>query len=116
MADNITSMPDVDNTKEKTYHRILHSFKPEVIVPIAAITNNVDFIINGRDCQRLIKTSDDVECLVESFNVVHMCQLDDDIKRLYGMEPWLYIKRWFKVAPQMYSMEFIKIKLKKYEK
>lgn len=116
MADNITNMPDFDSTKERTYHRILHSFKPEIIVPVAAITNNIDFIVNGRDFSRIVKTSDEVECVVDEFAIVHMCQLEDDIKRLYGMEPWPYIMRWFKVAPQMYSMEFVKIKLKKYEK
>lgn len=116
MIDNMTNIPDIDNVKEKTYHRILHSFKPEIIVPVAAITNNVDFIINDRNYCRMVKTSDNIECVVEEFSMVHMCQLEEDIKKLYGMEPWAYVMRWFKVVPNMYSMEFCKVKLKKYEK
>lgn len=116
MADSAIKKTDVNTEKEKTYHRILHSFKQEIIVPIAAITNNVDFVINDKSCVRMVKTSDNVECVVERFEEVHMCLLEQDIKRLYGMEPWPYIMRWYKVAPNMTTMDFFKIKLKKYEK
>jgi hypothetical protein len=64
----------------------------------------------------MVKTSDNIECVVESFEEAHMCTLDADIKRLYGMDPWPYIQRWYKVAPHMHSMDFLKIKLKQYEK
>jgi hypothetical protein len=114
MAENIT--PDTNTDKEKTYHRILHSFKPEIIVPIAAITNNIDFVTAGKDCVRMVKTTDDVECVVESYEEIHMCSLEADIKRLYGMEPWPYVMRWYKVAPHMNTMDFFKLKLKKYER
>lgn len=107
---------DINEEKEKTYHRILHSFKPEIIVPIAAITNNVDFALGGKERVRMVKTSDNIECIVESFEEKHMCDLAGDITRLYGMEPWSYIQRWYKVAPHMHSMDFFKIKLKPYEK
>lgn len=116
MSVDVNNLHDANTVKEKTYHRVLHSFKEEIIVPIAAITNNVDFVIGGKDCVRMMKTSDNVECVVDSFEEMHMCKLEDDIKRLYGMDPWPYVMRWYKVAPHMHSMEFYKIKLKKYEK
>ena len=116
MANITDNVVDRDMNKEKTYHRVLHSFKEELIVPIAAITNNVDFLFNGKECIRIVKTSDGTECFVEHFEEVHMCELEADIKRLYGMEPWPYIMRWHKVQPNMHSMDFIKMKIKRYDK
>lgn len=116
MSDIKINVTDVNEEKEKTYHRILHSFKPEIIVPIAAITNNVDFVIGSKECVRMVKTSDNVECIVEAYEEKHMCELEADIKRLYNMDPWPYIQRWYKVAPHMHTMDFFKIKLKKNEK
>ena len=105
---------EVNNDREITYHRINHSFKNEIIVPIVAISNNIDFLLCK--CEKRVLTSDNVECTVESHEEVHMCKLGDDVKRLYDMEMWPYIMRWYNVDPNMSSMEFVKIKLKKYEK
>lgn len=115
MTENNISPKDVNKDKEVTYHRIHHSFKSEMLVPVAAITNNIDFLINDRTATRMVKTSDNIECIVDSFEEMHICSLEEDIKRLYGMEPWSYVMRWYKVLPSMCSMEFVKIKLKKYE-
>lgn len=115
MTENSISPKDVNKDKEVTYHRVQHSFKEEIIVPISAITNNIDFLLNDEKAIRKVKTSDNVECVVESFEERHMCTIEDDIKRLYGMEPWAYIMRWYKVMPFMHSMDFIRIKLKKNE-
>lgn len=107
---------DVNSDKEVTYHRINHSFKTEILVPVAAISNNIDFLVNDKSVVRMVKTSDNIECVVESFEEVHICTLEADIKRLYGMEPWPYIMRWYKVAPSMHSMDFVRVKINKYEK
>lgn len=105
---------EVNAEREVTYHRVRHSFKPEIIVPIAAITNNIDFLLCK--CEKRILTTDGVECVAELHEEIHMCKLEDDVKRLYGMEMWPFVLRWYKVEPNMSSMEFVKIKLKKYEK
>jgi hypothetical protein len=116
MTENNISPVDANRDKEVTYHRINHSFKSEIIVPVAAISNNIDFLVNDKNATRMVKTSDNVECVVDGFEEAHICTLENDIKKMYGMEPWSYIMRWFKVVPSMYSMEFLKIRLKKYEK
>lgn len=105
---------EVNAEREVTYHRVRHSFKSEIIVPIAAITNNIDFLLCK--CEKRVKTTDNIECVVESHEEIHMCKLADDVKRLYGMDMWAFIMRWYGVEPNMSSMEFVKIKLKKYEK
>lgn len=116
MTENNISPIDVNRDKEVTYHRINHSFRPEILVPVAAISNNIDFLVNDKNATRMVKTSDNVECVVESFEEVHICTLEKDIKELYGMEPWPYIMRWYKVAPAMHSMDFVRVKINKYEK
>lgn len=103
-----------NDVRERTYHRLRHSFKTEVIVPIAAITNNVDFVLY--DCEKMMLTTDNIECVVEFYELTHMCKLESDVKRLYGMDMWPFIMRWYGVSPNMSSMEFVKLKLKKYEK
>jgi hypothetical protein len=105
---------DANRDKDRSYHKVRHSFREEIIVPIAAVTNNVEFLLNNESCVRMVKTTDNIECCVESYSVVHMCQLSDDIKRLYNMDPWPWIMRWYGVEPNMHSMEFVKLKLKKY--
>ena len=116
MTENNIGPIDVNKDKEVTYHRINHSFKTEILVPVAAISNNIDFLMNDKNAIRMVKTSDNIECVVESFEEVHICTLETDIKRLYGMEPWPYVMRWYKVVPLMHSMDFVRVKLKKYEK
>ena len=115
MTENSVSPIDLNRDKEVTYHRINHSFKTEILVPVSAITNNIDFLINDKNATRMVKTSDNVECVVDSFEEVHICTLENDIKKLYGMEPWPYIMRWYKVVPTMHSMDFVRIKLKRNE-
>lgn len=105
---------DINTEKEVTYHRVRHSFKPEIIVPIAAITNNIDFLLCKGE--KRIMTTDSVECTVESHEEIHMCKLATDVKRLYNMDMWPFIMRWYGVEPDMHSMEFVRMKLKKYEK
>ena len=105
---------EVNIEKEVTYHRVRHSFKPEIIVPIAAITNNIDFLLCKGE--KRVMTTDGVECTVESHDEIHMCKLEEHVKRLYNMDMWPFITRWYAVEPNMSSMEFVKMKLKKYEK
>lgn len=116
MTESNFSLIDINRDKEVTYHRINHSFRQEILVPVAAISNNIDFLVNDKNATRMVKTSDNVECVVESFEEAHICTLENEIKELYGMEPWPYVMRWYKVAPMMHSMDFVRVKLKKNEK
>lgn len=101
---------EADMNKSDTYHNLRHKFRNEIIVPIAAISNNIEFLLY--DAVKHVRTSDDVECVVETWEEKHICDLEEDVKEIYGVEAWAFMKTWHKFEPCMTSMQFIKMKLK----
>lgn len=96
--------------KTNYQYAIQHSFKKEVIIPIEALYHNFDFFfIDNND--KYVRTSDGYTCKVMKWEEVHICDLENDIKRLYGLNMWDYIKRWYNACPQMNSMYFLKLEL-----
>ena len=91
------------------YCRINHSYKPEIIVPLSAVENNIALLIYENVSQAIM--GDGTTCTIESVEEVHICDLDKDIQRLYNTTPWLFITKWHSIYPKMYSMFFLKIKL-----
>lgn len=94
-------------------YAIQHSFKKEVIIPIAALYNNFDFFYNNKEEFKLVKTSDGYTCVVKKHDLVHICNLEDKIKQLYNLNIWDYIKKWHNACPQMDSMYFLVMRLEK---
>lgn len=90
-----------------------HRFREEMILPYVGITPNISFLMSCGE--RWVTTSDRIHCKVIEFHEKHICQLEDDIRRLYGIEPYEFIKRWYRVCNYMDSMRFVHIKLKKQE-
>lgn len=95
-----------------TYHNIKHRYREEVIVPVSALSNNINFIL-GKQNEKRVLTADNVKCKVKKYKFVHICELENEIKRLYNKEAWEFIKMWYKVMPNIYSMEFLTLKLEK---
>lgn len=95
-------------------YAIQHSYKSEVIIPIAALYHNLEFLCNKEE-EKIVKTSDGFTCKVKRYDLIHICKLEQDIKRLYNMNTWDYIMRWYSVMPFIDSMYFIKMDLEKYE-
>lgn len=92
---------------------IAHRFKDEIIIPFCALTNNIDFCIE-KDAEKVCLTADNVRCVAESFDEKHICELEADVKRIYGIQnTWDFIKRWYALDKHMDSMYFLKISLKK---
>ena len=91
-------------------YAIQHTFKKEVIIPIAALYHNLEFLCN-KDEEKILKTSDGYTCRVKRYELIHICRLEQDIQRLYNMDTWSYVKRWYSAIPYMDSMNFIKIDL-----
>ena len=91
-------------------YAIQHTFKKEVIIPIAALYHNLEFLYN-KDEEKILKTSDGYTCRVKRYELIHICRLEQDIKRLYNIDTWSYVKRWYSVIPYIDSMNFIKMDL-----
>ena len=88
-----------------------HRFREEMILPYVGITPNIAFVMACGE--RWVTTSDGVHCKVIEFEEKHICELEDKIRSIYGIEPYQFIKRWYAACKFMDSMTFIYIKLKK---
>ena len=104
---------ETDVNKSDTYHYVKHRFREEMIVPIAAISNNIDFLIY--DATKHVKTSDDVNCVVVEWSEKHICDIENLVLEKYERNAWDFIKTWHKHEPCMSSMNFIVMKVKKCE-
>jgi hypothetical protein len=106
---SITQM-NVDSNMP-TLHAITHSFKEELIIPYIGIEKNVLFFL-GKG-QKQVVTADGILANVKSIKEKHICDLEDDITRIYGISPWEFIKRWHGANIGADSMIFAKLKLEK---
>lgn len=104
----------VDVHKETTSHDVKHKYREEMILPIISISNAYDFFIFN-ESSKIVTTADGIKCVVSDWSEENVCDLEEDIKRLYDMDAWSFIKIWRNTFPQMTSMQFVKMKLKKYE-
>lgn len=100
------------DTHQDTYHNINHKFRSEVIIPCAAITNNVEFFLCKGTKYAIM--GDGTKCVIQAYEEAHICELEEDIKRIYKIPAWDFIKRWHKAYPEMYSILFLKLKLTEY--
>lgn len=98
---------------ETSYHKVRHKYRDEIIVPYIAVQNNIDFMLNKGD--RYLLTADGAKAKVVECKEVHVCDLKDDITRLYGMSAWDYICRWHTTEKNMDSLHLLHIKLRKEE-
>lgn len=92
-------------------YSLKHRYRPEVIVPYVAISNNSIFFID-KDKKEVI-TADGVRCEVESVEYKHVFELEETIQKDYGIDVLSFLKRWYAMDKQMQSMEMIVLKLKK---
>lgn len=104
----------LDVSVVETCHDIKHKYKDEVIIPIVAMNNAYDFFIFSESAKRVV-TADGVKCNVVEWGEYNICDIEDEITRLYNMDAWSFMKVWRNSFPQMTSMQFIKMKLEKYE-
>jgi hypothetical protein len=94
-----------------TLHAITHSFKEELIVPYIGIEKNIEFFL-GKGKKQVV-SADGILANVISIEEKHICDLEDDITRIYGISPWEFIKRWHGANIGADSMIFAKLKLEK---
>ena len=62
---------------------------------------------------KIMITADNVECNVVSWKQTHICDLEDNIKELYKLDAWSFLKRWRKNDEHTSDMYFIELELQK---
>jgi hypothetical protein len=93
--------------------RVNHKYREEIVVPLVAISNNICFLLE-RDKERIVITADDVKCNVVDYKEVHIAcdEFESLIKRLYNLDAYTFIKKWYSKKREMDSMFFVYIKMK----
>lgn len=109
LGGEIVSM-SIDNNRA-TEHRVNNKFKEVMILPFAGITNNVDLIMSKGE--HYVTTSDNIRCKIANWTEKHICDLEEDIQNLYGIDAWRFINRWYSYHPSMDSMHFLVLNLTK---
>lgn len=93
---------------------IPHAFKPKIFVPWAAIPGNIAFM---SDKGSTVTTSDGFVCAVKKWKEVHILSQDavNAVSDLYRAQVMPFLRQWFARIPQMDTMWFVMIELKKLE-
>lgn len=99
------------DSNEPTYHHVRHRYKDEIIVPYVAVERNASFFTNKGE--RHIIFTDGAKGKVITSKEVHVGEAEEDIKRIYGIDAWTFIRRWYLADKGMDSMHFIYIKIER---
>jgi hypothetical protein len=101
--------------KEPIFYKVNHRYRDEIIVPIAAIHNFINFITTPLRDQNIL-TTDGIRCSVSKIYTQNLCALEEKVLSLYRISAWDFLKRWHNVYPyNLYSLEFVVMKLDKYD-
>lgn len=92
-------------------YRIRHTYKPKIIIPINGICNNLDFVFDKEE--RIVVTSDNVECKVLNVEEKHLCNLESEIQSIYNCDAWSWVKRWYKIDNWVSDLRVIIMDLEK---
>lgn len=99
------------DSNEPTYHNVRHRYKDEIVIPYVAIEHNMTFFSNKGE--RHIIFTDGTKGKVITSKEVHICEAEEDIKRIYGIDVWTFIRKWYLADKGMDSMHFIYMKIEK---
>lgn len=92
-------------------YKVAHKYKPKMIIPFVGISDNIGFLLSKDVCEVL--TADNVKCKVVDIYEKHICLLEDEIRKVYGIEPWAFLQKWYNAYDYMQSMNFVVLTLEK---
>ena len=90
---------------------IRHTYKPKIIIPVNGISDNLDFLLDKGE--RIVVTSDNVECKVLNVEEKHLCDLESEIQSIYNCDAWSWVKRWYKIDNWVSNLRVIIMDLEK---
>ena len=92
-------------------YRIRHTYKPKIIIPVNGISDNLDFLLDKGE--RIVVTSDNVECRALNVEEKHLCDLESEIQSIYNCDAWSWVKRWYKIDNMVSDLRVITMELYK---
>ena len=93
-------------------HEISHKFQQEIIVPYAAVTNNIEIAV-GNKC----KFQDGTIGTITDINHLNMMArtTEKHVMELYNISSWGLLNQWYLRGVSFDSIYFLKLKIKKDE-
>ena len=92
---------------------IRHTYKPKVIIPYIGLgganATNLDFLLDKGE--RFVVTPNDIKCKVVSCEEKHLCELEDEIMKIYNCNVWSWIKRWYNIDERFSDMRVLVLEL-----
>ena len=78
-------------------------FREEIIVPLLAISPNFEYLMLPDPQKRGIKAlmKDGVVAKIVSSETKTIFEFEDDIKRIYKVEPYVWLKKWYNACDGM---------------
>lgn len=93
-------------------HSVKHNYKEEIIVPLVALSKNFEFLTH-KDEEKFIIFANGNRAKVIDWHTIHICDMEEHVQRLYNMDSWKFIKRWYDNGCYFYTAEFLHIKVQK---
>lgn len=85
-------------------------YKDEVIVPYVALYPNIQPFYSKNVT---ITTKDGIKAKMKEIKEVHICEIEEDVKRIYNIDMWSFLKKWYNFDKSMQNMYFVKLRLEK---
>ena len=96
-------------------YRIRHTYKLKIVIPYLGIGDsaftNLDFLLDKGE--RIVVTSDNIECKVLNVEEKHLCDLENEIQSIYNCDAWSWVKRWYKIDNRVSDLRVLVLELKK---
>ena len=93
-------------------HEISHKFQNEIIVPYAAVTNNIEIAVGNR-----CRFQDGVMGTITNLDHLNMMARTTEkyVMELYNISSWGLLNQWYLRGIHFDSIYFLKLKIKKDE-
>jgi hypothetical protein len=98
------------STPPNMVYKVLHKARPLIYLPIAAVDNNVQFMLDTS--QKFIQTTDGMVLEVQRADVVNIIAAKDEIEQQYRMPWYQFAEKWNKTMNPLRQLDFFRIEIK----
>lgn len=98
------------STPPNMVYKVLHKARPLIYLPIAAVDNNVQFMLDTS--QKFIQTTDGMVLEVQKADVVNIIAAKDEIEQQYHMPWYQFAEKWNKTMNPLRQLDFFRIEIK----
>lgn len=98
------------STPPNMVYKVLHKARPLIYLPLAAVDNNVQFMLDTS--QKFIQTTDGMVLEVQKADVVNIIAAKDEIEQQYRMPWYQFAEKWNKTMNPLRQLDFFRIEIK----